>query len=213
MKRSLSRRDFVAATTLLVFAGRAKSARADALDDAIAKMNKEREGLKSLSGPFTQERTIGLLAAKVTSTGTLTLVRPDRLRWELAPPDAVVYWIGPEGLAFQSSRGEKGRLPPTQARIAAALEDLRLVLGGDLGGLRARYDLTLTSQTDAVMAFSAVPKDKASKLRRIDFELLTRGALPKKVVLIDGPKDKTEIAFGDLARNPTIDPALMRPNF
>ena len=90
-------------------------------------------------GPFTQERTIGILAAKVRSTGTLTLVRPDRLRWELAPPDDVVYWVTPEGLAYKSPtrQGQGPRERQPAVKIAAALDDLRTLLGGDLGALRA----------------------------------------------------------------------------
>lgn len=183
------------------------------LDVALQKIGAAREGLVSLSGPFTQERTIGLLAAKVKSTGTMILLRPDRLRWELKPPDAVVYWIGPEGLAFQSGRGEKGRLPPTQARVAAALEDLRAVLGGDLSTLKARYELTLARETEDTYAFEAKPRDVTSKIRRIDFELDVKAAVPKKVVLVDGPKDKTEIVFGNLLRNAAVDPAAVKPSF
>jgi hypothetical protein len=199
------------------------------LESVLQTIGAARNGLRTLRGPFTQERTIGLLSAKVKSTGTLTLVRPDRLRWELAPPDAVVYWVGPEGLAYKSARGGHGRVPPTQARIAAALEDLRLVLAGDLGLLRARYELTLTTAADRTdagaaagsdagaaresgYAFSAKPRDRSSKLERIDFELDAAGS-PRKVVLVEGAKDRTDIVFGALVRDAPVDPRTMRPEF
>src|SRR5262245_60475948 len=81
----------------LAFGG---AARADEVADALADIAKARAGLQTLVGGFTQERTIGLLATAVKSEGEMTVVRPDRLRWELRPPDAIVYWIGPEGLAY-----------------------------------------------------------------------------------------------------------------
>ncbi|MFO0673296.1 MAG: hypothetical protein U0235_27395 [Polyangiaceae bacterium] len=59
-----------------------------------ARNGKARDGLHA-HGLFTQERTIGLLATKVKSTGTPALARPDRLRWELAAPDSVVYRVAP----------------------------------------------------------------------------------------------------------------------
>lgn len=209
-----SRRLVVKALLGLPLLSLTRAARASTpLDVALQKIGAAREGLVSLSGPFTQERTIGLLAAKVKSTGTMILLRPDRLRWELKPPDSVVYWIGPEGLAFQSGRGEKGRLPPTQARVAAALEDLRAVLGGDLSTLKARYELTLARESEDTYAFEAKPRDVTSKIRRIDFELDVKAAVPKKVVLVDGPKDKTEIVFGNLLRNGAVDPAAVKPSF
>ena len=201
---------FVAATSSIA----RRASAAPSLDEALKKIGAARDGLKSLVGPFTQERTIGLLSSKVKSTGTITLVRPDRLRWELAPPDAVVYWVGPEGLAYKSARGGQGRVPPTQARVAEALDDLRVVLAGDLGALRARYDLALTGATDQVYSFSATPKDpaKTPKLKRIDFDL-DASAVPRKVVLIEGPKDRTDIVFGALTVNGPVDARALRPDF
>ena len=203
------------------FFGSGEALAAPSLEEVLRTVSAARDGLKTLSGPFTQERTIGLLSAKVKSTGTLTLVRPDRLRWELAAPDGVVYWVGPEGLAYKSARGGQGRVPPTHARIAAALDDLRLVLAGDLGNLRTRYELTLTPPAAAVAgagaietlyAFSAKPRDPNAKLKRIDFELDATGG-PRKVVLVEGAKDNTEILFGKLIRDATVDPQSMRPSF
>ena len=111
---------------------------AERLDEALRDIARARSSVTTLTGSFTQERTIGLLAAKIRSTGTLTLVRPDRLRWELAPPDDVVYWIVPEGLAYQSKTGQ-GRAPASD-RVAPALDDLRTLLGGDLTRLRVREE-------------------------------------------------------------------------
>ncbi|MGH7283339.1 MAG: LolA family protein [Polyangiaceae bacterium] len=126
----------------LIFTAFSRSTFADDLEDTLAEVRVARASLKTLKGPFTQERTIGLLATKVKSTGTLTMVRPDRLRWELAPPDDIVYWVGPDGFAYKSPRGQ-GRIPSAAGRLASAMEDVRLVLGGDLDQLRKRYDLAL----------------------------------------------------------------------
>ena len=78
----------------------ARVARADAVSDTLADITRARASLKTLVASFTQERTIGLLATAVKSDGEMSLVRPDRLRWELKPPDAVTYWITPEGFAY-----------------------------------------------------------------------------------------------------------------
>src|SRR5689334_21970547 len=69
------------------------------LDAALADIAKARKNLKSLRASFTQERKLSLLATSVKSTGELLFLAPDRLRWELAAPDDVAYFIGPEGLS------------------------------------------------------------------------------------------------------------------
>jgi outer membrane lipoprotein-sorting protein len=197
------------------------SARAD--DDAAAACSPEqlRRGLAdiararapitTLTGPFTQERTIGLLAAKVRSTGTLTLVRPDRLRWELAPPDDTVYWVTPEGLAYKSAAGQ-GRVPAANQKLAKALEDLRVLLGGDIGSLEARYDVSGTCRGARIVAFRALPRaGTAASFQEMKFTLASDLVSPDTVTIVEGPHDRTEIHFGTIQKNVTVAPALMTP--
>jgi hypothetical protein len=206
----ITRRAFTTASLSLVTLALARHAHADALDDAIARVAKARASLRTLVGPFTQERTIGLLAASVRSTGTVTLVRPDRLRWELSPPDDVVYWITPEGLAYRSKTGQ-GHVGAMQSKLTASLDDLRTLLGGDLARLRARYDLRLVSDANGELAFEALPRDPAMPLKILRFGLGQDGAVPRFAELVEGPRDKTRIDFGALQRDVAVDPALVRP--
>jgi hypothetical protein len=208
----------VAATMISVVArqGPASADGADAcpvetLDRALADVARARAGVTTLTGPFTQDRTIGLLAAKVHSTGTLTLVRPDRLRWELAPPDSVIYWITPDGAAYRSPSGQ-GEIPAANQQIAAALGDLRRLLGGDLDGLRGRYDLSATCRPDSPMSFRAVPRPSASvPFQEIRFTLAPDLVSPQSVTIIEGPHDRTEIRFGALRANVPVASELMSP--
>ncbi|MEO8878441.1 MAG: outer membrane lipoprotein carrier protein LolA [Polyangiaceae bacterium] len=198
----------------LVFTSVSRSALAGDLEDALAEVKVARASMKTMKGPFSQERTIGLLSAKVKSTGTLTMVRPDRLRWELAPPDDIVYWVGPEGFSYKSPRGQ-GHVPGAAARLASAMEDVRLVLGGDLDQLRTRYDLTLVSKTPEEVSFMAMPKAASGDLhlQKILFSLGKDRAMPTRATLVEAAKDKTDIVFGTMQRDIAIDPAFIRPNF
>ena len=213
-----SRRDFLQASAgsaiALIFTAFSRSSAADDLESTLAEVRVARAGLKTLKGPFTQERTIGLLAAKVKSTGTLTMVRPDRLRWELAPPDDVVYWVGPDGFAYKSARGQ-GRIPSAAGRLASAMEDVRLVLGGDLDQLRKRYDLALVSKTADEVSFAATPKANAGELhmQKILFSLGKDRATPTRATLVETERDKTEIVFGAMQRDIAIDAAYVRAPF
>jgi hypothetical protein len=178
---------------------------------AFADIARARANVTTLTGPFTQERTIGLLAAKVRSTGTLTLVRPDRLRWELAAPDDVIYWVTPEGLAYKSASGQ-GRAPAGTQRIAAALSDLRILLGGDLAGLENRYDVSGTCQGGKVLSFRAVPKPGASvSFQEMRFTLAQDLVAPESVTIVEGPRDRTEIHFGTMRANTPVAPGVMTP--
>jgi outer membrane lipoprotein-sorting protein len=205
----IERRAFIAGAVAAAFFA-SRRARADELDDLLAKIGEARAPLKTLVGPFVQIRKIGLLASEVRSNGTLTLVRPDRLRWELAAPDDVVYWVTPEGLAYKSKSGE-GRVQGRAAKVAAALDDLRTVLAGDLSALRARYDLRLIANTDAGPSFDATPREGVvAPVQKIAFALASDLVRPTRATLVEGPRDRSDITFGDLRRDADVDPDSMR---
>lgn len=207
----LTRRALLAASggAVLLLAP-ARAARADALGDLLARIARARARVRTLVGPFTQTRTIGLLATDVRSHGTLTLVRPDRLRWDLAPPDDVSFTIGPDGLAYESEHGH-GRLPASDTRIGAALDDLRTVLGGDLSRLSARWDLRVVRDDATGVEIEATARPGAgAPLRSIRFALAPDLVRPTRAVLVEGPRDKTVIDFGALAVDAPVDPARMR---
>ncbi len=204
---TIGRRQFAVGAGMLLGTRRA---RADA-GDLFARIARAREHMRTLEGPFEQVRTIGLLATDVRSRGRLALVRPDRLRWELDPPDDVTFWVGPEGLAFKSAHG-RGAVRNAGAGIGVALADLRTLLGGDLTGLRARWELQVTRDDAAGAEFEATPRPGAIEhLQRIRFSLDPDLARPTHVLLVEGPRDRTRIDFGTLAVNGIVDDARMRP--
>ena len=188
----------------------ARTALADA-DDLLARIARARAAVRTLAGPFTQTRTVGLLASQVRSTGTLTIVRPDRLRWSLAPPDDVTFWVTPEGLAYRSSSGQ-GRMPSGAAHVAAALEDLRTLLAGDLARLRDRWELRTTHEgTDGAEIEATAKSRNAVGVRSLRFALASDLVRPVRATLVDGPKDRTVIEFGTMAVDGPVEEAAMRP--
>ncbi|HEY8039232.1 MAG TPA: outer membrane lipoprotein carrier protein LolA [Polyangiaceae bacterium] len=211
---TLSRRALLAASPLLallpLLPRRARAGDGDPLDDLLARIARARAPLRTLQGPFTQTRAIGLLATEVRSTGTLTLVRPDRLRWELAPPDDVVFTVGPEGLAYKSAHGQ-GRLSAASARIPGALDDLRTLLGDDLGKLRERWTLRVLRDDATGAELEATRRAVTTGApRTMRFALGPDLVRPTHVVLVEGPRDRTTIDFGALVVDAPVDPARMR---
>jgi hypothetical protein len=191
-----------------------------ALLDSI---QRARADVRTLSGPFTQTRTIGLLATAVRSTGSLVLDRTtQRLRWELDPPDAIVYWVTPAGIAYRSAGGQGRVRAPTPA-LSAALDDLRTLLGGDLDALRARYDLATDSAPgNAHPVLVATPHGAGGGtadvdagagvlFRRIECTLGADRALPERIVLVESARDRSVIELGALQKNAPVDPARMQP--
>jgi hypothetical protein len=188
-----------------------RASAADPVDSLLARIASARAALRSLKGPFTQTRTIGLLATDVRSTGLLTLVRPDRLRWELAPPDAITFWIGPEGLAYRDAQGQ-ARMPAATARMAGALDDLRALLGGDPARLRERWDLHVVRDDATGAEIDATPRPSAqAPLQGLRFALGPDLVRPVRAALTEGPRDRTVIEFGTLVVDGPVDAESMKP--
>ncbi|MGZ3417687.1 MAG: LolA family protein [Polyangiales bacterium] len=204
----MDRRAFLGTAAVVLAASRAH---ASPLDDALADVAKARSKLTTLQGPFVQERTIALLASKVKSTGKMWMVRPDRLRWELEPPDAAIYWVLPDALAYQTKAG-KGRISKgAQGPLGGVLGDLLVLLCGDLAQLKGRYDLALIKRDATEIVIHATPKDATLKksTKRVELTLGSDPAELKKVVLVEAGDDKSEIVFGALTKNAPVDPKLV----
>jgi outer membrane lipoprotein-sorting protein len=186
------------------------------LDAVLADITRSRKELKTLRAHFTQERRITLLATSVKSTGDLTCVTPDRLRWDLAPPDAVVYFVGPEGLSYKT-KSSTATVPSNGANVARALGDLRALLTGDLGSLRERYVLEGSRGAGGDVEIKGTAKDaKDARDTRNDIRafalVLDKGlVLPVRARLYEGKTDSIDLAFSNVVVNAPVDPAQLRP--
>lgn len=185
---------------------RLEGARLDALLEEVARA---RKAVRTLRASFTQERRLRLLATTVASKGQLTFVAPDRLRWELAPPDDVVYWVGPEGLAYRT-RSAKASVPSAGAKVAQALGDVRALLGGDIGPLRERFVLGAARGRRDV-EISGAARQTGTSVRAFTLVLDKELVLPRRARLVEGKADTIDLVFANAAANVPVDPATMRP--
>jgi hypothetical protein len=205
----IPRRAFVLGAAAAALLPRVVLADDATLDALLAKITKARTSLHSLNGPFVQTRKIGLLSSSVRSTGSILFAAPDRLRWDLDPPDDVTYWVSKRGLAYRTKEGG-GSLSGAPKKLADALDDLRVVLGGDLSKLKARYTLEVVApEPDVVLA--ATPKVVGKGLIRIELALAPDLVRPIRVTLSESLKDKTDVVFGALVVNGPFDQARLHP--
>lgn len=198
----------VASTTLSL----AGVASADEVDDVLGRITEARKSIKTLQAPFTQTRIIGLLASEVKSEGKLTLVSPDRLRWELFPPDAVTYWIGPEGLAMRNEDGVTKVGKAAAGRFASVLGDLLIMLGGDMRKLRERYEIAVKQKGDTLL-LQAKPKDAevrkhVSKLR---MKAKGNGETIQRIEIHEKGGDQSIIRFGTFTKNEPVKDEDIKP--
>ncbi|NUP07947.1 MAG: outer membrane lipoprotein carrier protein LolA [Polyangiaceae bacterium] len=187
-------------------------ARAGSSDDALKSVADARASLKTLVAKFTQVRKVGLLADEVTSTGELTIVMPDQLRWELFAPDDIVYWVSSKGVAYKTKNSKKATTAPAGA-FGSILPDLIAFLGGDLAKLKSRYEITATPESDGSVSMVAKPTD--AKIKEHLKKLSMRTNAEKwgiASVVIEEPKgDSSSITFQANQKNVKVDADRMKP--
>jgi len=196
----------------------------DNIEPLLAEIGRARREVKTLRASFTQERRIKLLATSVKSRGELTFAAPDRLRWDLAPPDDIVYFIGPEGLSYKT-KSSSATMPAGGGNIARALADVRALLAGDLGALRERYLLT-ASRSPNDLEVSGTAKDAKASVRGFTLTLTPNGVVPLRARLTEGAErkgnananaaaaassDTIDLIFSNVVTNGPVDSARLKP--
>ncbi|MEZ4297779.1 MAG: outer membrane lipoprotein carrier protein LolA [Polyangiaceae bacterium] len=211
----MHRRTFLAAltaTAAFALVAAPAPARADDVSDTLADIKKAREKIKTLVATFTQERTIGLLSSTVKSEGEMTLVRPDKLRWELKSPDAVVYYITPDGLAFSTPNGSANVSKTAAKKFGDVLSDLLIFMGGDLEKLKSRYDLSVPSKQDG-LTLKALPKAEEVKkvIKSLELQVAADLWTVKKIIIEEKGGDRSVITFTKVTKDVKVDDAKMKP--
>lgn len=207
----------VIATLVLAFSASAAADDAGAreqldggkLDGVLADIAKARAPVTSMRASFTQERKITLLATTVSSKGEMIFVAPDRLRWDLAPPDDVVYFIGPDGISYKT-KSSSATVPAQGAAVGKALTDVRALLGGDLASLKERYTLS-GSRSSSDVEIDGTAKDPKASVRSFVLVLDKGLVKPVRARLLEGKSDSIDLHFNNVVINEKIDAAKMRP--
>ena len=164
--------------------------------------------VQSFSSEFVQEKRLALFAEPVIFHGKLTVVRPDRLRWEFTSPV-------PSALIFNGKVGMRcnDKAPPTHFDLGSdpimrtVAEQLWLWLGGDYSKLHDKYNMT-TQDSSLIIT----PKDQAAAQYvgaiTITFNTLTKQ--PDSVLISEPGGDSTEMRFASYVLNGTVPEDLFK---
>lgn len=160
----------------------------------LAEIQAASDQVRSFSSEFVQERRLALFAEPVFFKGSLTVVRPDRLRWEFTAPV-------PSVLIFNGERGMRcnDKAPPVHFDLGAdpimkiVAEQLWLWLGGDYSRLSASYDMAKSGPS----ALRITPKDKrlSEFISAITITFDRTSRQPEKVEIADPGGDTTILSF------------------
>ncbi len=173
----------------------------------LAEIQAASDQVRSFSSEFVQERRLALFAEPIFFKGSLTVVRPDRLRWEFTAPV-------PSVLIFNGERGIRcnDKAPPVHFDLGAdpimktVAEQLWLWLGGDYSRLKASYDLAKSGPS----ALRITPKEQrvSEYISAITITFHETSRQPEKVEIADPGGDTTILSFQAYVLNNDIPDVL-----
>ncbi len=156
--------------------------------------------VRSFSSSFVQERKLALFTEPVIFHGSLTVVRPDRLRWEFTSPV-------PSVLIFSGERGMRcnADAPPVSFDLGSdpimrtVAEQLWLWLGGDYSRLEFLYNMEKTGPN----TLAITPKEEAVAkfITTIAITFNKTARQPEKVEIAEPGGDSTTISFQSYVLN------------
>ena len=147
----------------------------------------------------------------VKSEGELTMVRPDRLRWELKPPDAVTILDHARGARLRDAewRGEREQERRRTLRRGAQRPDDAARRG--LSKLRARYELTVRRAGSVTIVARPLAEDVKKHLKSLTLVIAADLWTVQRIEIEENGGDSSVITFGKMTRDAPVDPAKMQP--
>jgi len=183
----------------------ATGARADALKDALSRVQQRYDGTRTMRADFKQIVESKALAGTLETKGTVAFEKPNRMRWDYEAPDAQTIvgdgetlWIyqpdlkqvikAPLGEAFQSS---------TPVTFLAGL-----------GRLERDFDATLERNEPDQWVLRLVPKQKDAGVGTLVLGVRKSDASIAEARITDAAGTTTRILFSGERRNVALEPDL-----
>ena len=129
-------------------------ARADELADALRTLQQRYESTRTLVAKFRQEVESPTMAGKLTSNGTVSFEKPNRMRWDYAAPDRQT--IVSDGETLWIYQPEEKQVLKAPLREAFQATTPVTFLGG-LGHVDRDFTPTLESSADDRWVLKLVP--------------------------------------------------------
>jgi outer membrane lipoprotein-sorting protein len=171
-----------------------------ALGDFLQKVEKRTASINSFSCNFTQVKHLAIFPRPVKFSGRLSLVRPDKLRWQfLQPLPSVIVLNGNQGLKCEGEGPVRKFSLDRDPVMRLVAEQLWAWTSGSYRELRDDFDFSLLP--GPVLVFSPVRKDTASFISKIKVAFDPDFLQPLEVEISEPGDDRTVIYFSDYQRN------------
>ncbi len=166
------------------------------LEDLLARVEKKAATVQTFTCEFRQTRTLAMFSRPVIFKGKLTMMRPDKLRWEfLAPMPSTLILNGSKGMKCSANSPVRKFDLNTDPVMGLVIRQLWSWMDGQYLNMRDLYDMKLVSGETIVLFPKQTIVAQAIKQIRVSFD---PGTLqPDRINIMEAGGDKTVINFHD----------------
>ncbi len=173
------------------------------LTDFLARIQNASAQMQSYQADFIQEKHLQMFQQPVRFSGRLSVVRPDKLRWEFfSPAVSAIIFDGDAGLRCNEAAPAVSFSLKDDPMMAVVAEQLWLWLGGDYTALGDLYDVALEGEDGIVVT----PKS-GDMIRSVSL-FFDRAGFPREVIIRENSGDFTRITFSSQTANIALRPTL-----
>jgi outer membrane lipoprotein carrier protein len=170
-----------------------------ALADATDDLSQLLQPLGSISGKFQQTLIDERGEVLQKSSGTFSVQRPGKLRWETGEPFPQLLVTNNRKLWLYDPDLEQVTIRPVDNRLK---ETPALLLGGKVGEIRSSFDVSSKNGS-----YQLSPKRADAPFKAMEIRFSDRG-LPSGMTVRDGMGQTTKIQFSKVKANPKLSNAL-----
>ena len=190
----------------LLVVGGASSACADALKDALARLQARYETTRTLAADFRQTIESPTLATPLESKGTMAFEKPNRMRWEYEAPDPQLI-VGDGAILWIYQPEDKQAIKAPLGEMFQTTTPVSFLAG--LGHIDRDFTATLERDEPQRWVLRLVPKTEKS-LGTLVLVVRKSDAGVDEARVTDSLGTTTRLLLSGEKRNVDLDPKLFR---
>ncbi|HTZ16965.1 MAG TPA: outer membrane lipoprotein carrier protein LolA [Dissulfurispiraceae bacterium] len=169
--------------------------------------------MHSIFALVSQEKQIAALKKKVVVQGTVTMAKPNRLKWDVIKPERSVTVIDGETMTVYHPDIKEAQVYDLSDQLIArnAMSFFSTAMSGNLAEMEERFTVSIF-RTDGEVVFRLVPISKIVRryLAAVVIHYDEKSALPKGFEMSTPKGDKTITRIAGIKVNPELDPGTFQ---
>lgn len=175
-----------------------------ALGQIIENLQKTWDATKSYETSFKQSVSSKRMGTKDESAGTLSVIKPDKLRWESTTDGSIQIMNGKKLVLIQENRRRKNRVVDMYQDLSKAVDTRPLRFLAGKAKFKDVYNIRLVSQNGTMAELKLVPKEDASETLIAEID---KNSYFLRSLTTDSVDSKVRIDFSGIKTNVTLDDA------